>query len=137
MALKTEAQMRQLRADSVKESSIERHFLKRAREYDCMQRKLMPFYVEDGWPDRVLIWPDGQGTTDWIELKRPKGGKYSQRQLTIMDNLRTCGCNVEGLHTKIQVDDYFDTRSIQLGVKRRKPGRKTGLAKLKQLQDSS
>lgn len=135
MKLKTEDEMRQVRADAVKEDAIESYFVRRAAKYGCRQRKITPFYAPDGWPDRVCVWPDGKGTTDWVELKRPKGGRYSTRQLTVMAELRACGCNVRGLHTKQEVDDYFVTRAMQLKVKLVKPkGGKAGLAKLKQLQ---
>lgn len=133
--LKTEEQMRQVRADSTKETSIENYFVARARLYGCKQRKNTPFYAPDGWPDRLIIWPDGHGTTDWVELKRPKGGRYSTGQLRVMGELRACGCNVLGLHTKAAVDDYYTTRAEQLGVKRKRPGSKAGLARLKQLQE--
>lgn len=138
MRLKTEAEMRAVRAAGVKESSVETHFLRRARTYGCKQRKLMGgMYGSEGWPDRVLVWPDGKGTTDWVELKRPKGGKFEPKQLQIQGELRGCGSNVETLYTRTQVDDYFERRSAKLGVWKKKPGSKRGLSVLKKLQTHS
>lgn len=126
--------MRQARADAVKESSIEDYFVRSAKKWNCLQRKITQFYAPDGWPDRVCIWADKNGTTDWVELKRPKGGRYSERQLQVHEDLRTRNVNVACLHTKNEVDAYFEERGNQLGVARLKPGSKAGLAKLKKLQ---
>lgn len=115
--LRTEEQMRKLRADSVKESSIESHYTRTAKRYGCKQRKITPFYGPDGWPDRVCIWPDGRGTTDWAELKRPKGGVFQPKQLQIHNELRATGARVDVLATKTAVDAYFRDRAKQLGVK--------------------
>lgn len=136
--LRTEAQMRKLRADGTKEASIEGYFVRSCHKWGCMQRKLTSIYAPDGWPDRVCVWPDGKGTADWVELKRPVGGRFEKQQPKIHEDLRARGANVEVLHTREVVDEYFARRSKQLGVKKRKPtGDKAGLAKLKQLQLSS
>jgi hypothetical protein len=116
MKLKTEAEMRQARADSVKETSIEDYFLRVAKRYRCKQRKIMPFFGPDGWPDRLLIWPDGRGTTDWVELKRPKGGVFQPKQEQVHAELRELGCHVEVLNTRALVDKYFAQRAKELGV---------------------
>ena len=137
MRLKTEDEMRQVRADAVKEAPIEAHFVRMAKKYDCMQRKNMPFYAPDGWPDRVIVWPCQDGITDWVELKRPKGGRYSERQLRIIAELRKRGSNVAQLHTKAKVDEYFETRANQLGVRIKKPGSKAGLKRLLELQQEA
>lgn len=136
--LRTEAQMRQVRADAVKESAIERYWLQQARKYGCKQRKVTPFFGPDGWPDRLCIWPDGRGTTDWIELKRPKGGVFQPKQLQVHEELRALGCRVEVLFTKPEVLAYFTERAAQLKVKPRKPtDGKVTLAKLRALQIAS
>lgn len=119
MKLKTAAEMRALRADSVKESSIENYFVKQAKRYMCLQRKLTQYYAEDGWPDRLCVWPGG--VTDYCELKRPKGGKVEPRQKTIMKALLFRGCTVVTLSTKEQVDLYFSQRALDFGVTMPKP----------------
>jgi hypothetical protein len=114
--LRSAAEMRQVRADATKESSIERHFIMRAKQYGCRQRKLTQYYAEEGWPDRLLVWR-GPGVTDFPELKRPKGGKLEPRQKTILADLIACGCTCPVLHTKEAVDAYFASRAKQLGVR--------------------
>lgn len=128
--------MRAARARAVKESAIERHFLKLARKYRCMQHKMNPFFSPDGWPDRLLIWPDKRGTTDWIEFKRPVGGRFEPKQEQIQSELRACGCRVETINSKAGLDEFFDSRSKQLRVKLRKPpSQPRGLDRLRKLQD--
>lgn len=117
MKLKTEEEMRQLRKDSTKESSIEGYFLRQAKRYGCRQRKITPFYGPDGWPDRLLVWPDGRGTTDWVELKRPKGGIFQPKQEQVHEDLRSCGALVMVISTRELVDAYLKGRAKQLGVK--------------------
>lgn len=114
--LRSEEQVRQARADGVKEDSVEKYFVAQARRYRCMQRKLSPLDGVVGWPDRLLVWPC-RGITDYVELKRPKGGRYEPKQEKIQADLRACGCNVETLHTRTTVDAYFKARAKQLGVK--------------------
>lgn len=133
--MKTFAQMQDVRAKAVKESAIESYFLKLARQYGCMQHKNTPFFSPDGWPDRLLIWPDGKGTTDWIELKRPVGGRFQPKQEQVQAELRVLGCRVETINTKDGLDEFFATRAEQLNVKMRKPNRRSAsLAKLRKLQ---
>lgn len=135
MRLRSESEMRKVRADAVKESSVENHFVRRARQYGCKNRKLMGgIYGPDGWPDRVLVWKDGKGTTDWVELKRPKGGRFEPKQQQIQNELRACGARVETLYTRAEVDEYFAKRASELGVKLRKSASKKGLSALKRMQ---
>jgi hypothetical protein len=117
--LRTAAEMKQIRADNVKESSIENYFIKQAKVYGCLQRKLTQYYAEDGWPDRMLVWP--VGVTDYCELKRPKGGKVEPRQKTIHKELLDRSCMVVTLSTKDLVDEYFSSRSRELRVPKGKP----------------
>lgn len=119
MRLKTEEEMRQIRKDSVREDSVERYFLSQAKRYRCMQRKNATYMGlgAEGWPDRVIVWPDGRGTADWIELKRPKGGRAETKQPQVQADLRAQGARVEVLHTRETIDAYFRARSKELGVK--------------------
>lgn len=114
--LRSEDQVRKARADSTKESSVEDYFVAQAHRYRCKQRKLSPLDGVVGWPDRLLVWPC-RGITDYVELKRPKGGRYEPKQERIQQELRDCGCNVETLHTREAVRDYFASRAKELGVK--------------------
>jgi hypothetical protein len=117
MRLKTEAQMKKVRADSVKESSVEGYFVQVAKRYGCKRRKITPFYGPDGWPDQMIIWQDGRATTDWVELKRPKGGVFQPKQQQVHAELREYGCRVEVLNTRATVDKFFADRAKELGVK--------------------
>ena len=114
LKLKTEAEMKTERKKSTKEASVETHFIKQAKKYFCVQRKLTQYYAEEGWPDRLIVWPDGRGTTDWVELKRPVGGKLEPRQKIIIARLKDCGANVVVLHTRELVDEYFRLRAAEL-----------------------
>lgn len=116
MRLKSEAQMRKARADARTEAPVETHFRKVAKLYGCLQRKLTQFYAEDGWPDRLCVWPDGRGTCDWVELKRPSGGRLEPRQKVIIPELRSRGATVEIINTKELVDRWFRVRAVALGV---------------------
>jgi hypothetical protein len=123
LRLKTEAEMRKVRADAVKEDSIEEYFVEEAKRHGCKQRKITPFYGPDGWPDRLCIWPRG-GVTDWAELKRPKGGVFQPKQEQIHNELRALECRVYVLSTRQQVDEYFATRAKELRVPPPLPKRK-------------
>jgi hypothetical protein len=119
--LKSEAEMRKARSDARTEAPVERYFIDTAKRYGCLQRKLTQFYAEDGWPDRLCVWPDGHGTTDWVELKRPKGGKLEPRQKVIIPELRQRGATVEVLNTKEAIDAWFAKRGEELGVACERP----------------
>lgn len=128
--------MRAVRAKAAKESTVENHFLKLARKYRCRQRKLSPLDGVEGWPDRMLVWPDGRGTVDFIELKRPHGGRYERKQEQIQEELRACGSLVLTINAKSVLDDFFASRAAELGVKLVKPPKRSNtLAKLRQLQE--
>jgi hypothetical protein len=128
--LKTAAEMRKKREDAAKEAPIEGHFISTAKRYGCLQRKLTQFYAEDGWPDRLCVWPDKRGTTDWVELKRPKGGKLEPRQKVIIPELQARGARVEVLRTKEGIDAWFAARAKELRVPAPKEKRKPTNGKL-------
>lgn len=45
-----------------------------------------PKYYKTGWPDLMVLIPGGHFW--FVESKRPKGGKYSERQLLVHRELR-------------------------------------------------
>lgn len=98
---------------TVREEVIERHFCARAWDYMCDEVKL-PITT---WPDRMLLWP--VGVADYIELKRPKGGRFQRGQENRHSRLRAMGFTCEVLHTKALIDRFFRTRAVTLGVVRR------------------
>jgi len=58
-----------------------------------------------GWPDRLALF-DG-GVADWLEVKRPVGGKFEPLQLRTHDMLRGMGFTVVVVNTRELVDDYI------------------------------
>jgi hypothetical protein len=120
--LRSEAEVRKARADAATEAPVERYFMDRAKAYGCKQRKITQFYAEDGWPDRIIVWPGG--ATHYVELKRPKGGKLRPRQETIIGELTELGAVVEVLSTRELVDAYFATWAKTYGIAKAKPPRR-------------
>lgn len=55
-----------------------------------------------GWPDRLVLLRGGR--LIFIELKRPKGGKFEPLQLRIHIKLRALGFKVFTCYDKFQVD---------------------------------
>jgi hypothetical protein len=100
---------------SVREVIIENHFISRAWEYYCDEIKL-PI---ETWPDRMLLWP--VGVADFVELKRPKGGRFQRGQENRHKRLRELGFTCVVIKTKAQVDKFFRERAATLGVARRPP----------------
>lgn len=55
----------------------------------------MPWFT--GVPDRLVLLPEG--FIYFVELKRPKGGKLSRRQVIVHGQLKALGFNVLTLNT--------------------------------------
>lgn len=115
LTLKSEAEMRDEREKATREAVIERHFICKCHEYKCMQRKLGSMYAPEGWTDRLIVWQGG--VTDYVELKRPHGGKLERKQAKNHEQLLSRGCRVEILETKERVDAYFRLRANELGLR--------------------
>jgi hypothetical protein len=82
----------------VTEDVIERHLLKRVKELKGITFKMM---LMRGWPDRLVLLP---GRWCFMELKRPKGGRFEPLQLRMHDKLRARGFMVFVCKTKEEVD---------------------------------
>lgn len=63
----------------------------------------LPALWYSGIPDRLVLLPGGR--ICFVELKRPKGGKYEPLQLRWHSKLRQLGFTVHVCRTKEQVDD--------------------------------
>ena len=100
---------------SVLEHIVETHFIRRAWEYYCHEVKL-PI---ETWPDRMLLWPIG--VADFVELKRPKGGRFQRGQKECHETLRSLGFTCVVIKTKGEVDKFFRDRAATLGTARRPP----------------
>lgn len=62
-----------------------------------------------GVSDRIACMPDG--STHFVELKRPKGGKLSVQQQLFAGDMRLLNQNYACLWTKDQVDAWAKTLS--------------------------
>jgi hypothetical protein len=85
------------------EAQVEQRLL---RGLVAMQCELKKFTGYRGWPDRIALFPDG--CVDWVELKRPKGGKFEPLQLRTHDKLRRMGFVVYVLSNYTEVDIYLE-----------------------------
>lgn len=88
-------------AINYRESIIEGHLVRRVKQYGGLAIKMQK---RRGWPDRIVLWEGG--LTHWIELKRPKGGRYEPLQLRVHQLIRRMGHTCIVLNTKEAVDEY-------------------------------
>jgi hypothetical protein len=59
-----------------------------------------------GYPDRVVVlW----GRTFFVEVKRPKGGRYSKLQPLRHEEIRAAGGTVYTARNRGEVDDIIET----------------------------
>lgn len=98
----------------VREVRVEDYFVQMAVQYRCKAPKLVAGDGLRGWPDRMLLWP--VGIVDYVELKRPEGGKFEPLQERTHYELRKMGFRVEVLNTNEKVRLYFQQRAATLGV---------------------
>jgi hypothetical protein len=62
-----------------------------------------------GWPDRMVLLPGGRIL--WVELKRPKGGKFEPLQPYWLKKLRGLGFGAHVCRTKQEVDEVLDVEA--------------------------
>lgn len=93
--------MRKPDPKQVRESEIESYLRRLVESLDGECVKFIPDYKR-GWPDRILLLPDG--TLIWVETKRPVGGSLSPAQLVAHVQLRRLGQRVEVVWTKEDAD---------------------------------
>ena len=67
-----------------------------------------------GWPDRVVLWPDG--STCLVELKRPRGGIVSPRQMSIKSKLKGMGHHVHIITTKEAAREFVRNWKIERNI---------------------
>ena len=85
------------------ESEVERHFVWRVAMCGGMTCK-MKAIGKPGFPDRIAFLPDG---SMWlVELKRPKGGKLSERQKLFASDMKKLKQKYVCLWSKEQVDAW-------------------------------
>ena len=99
------------------ESTVEKYLVNQLRvlglqdvECRCVVKKMGgPGWR--GWPDRMVLFRSltaAPGITHWVELKRPKGGKFEPLQLRNHAVLRRMGFVVRVINSKLQVDAYIE-----------------------------
>lgn len=69
---------------------------------------------QEGWPDRVCLYP--RGLLHFVELKRPRGGVVSPLQTYKHGILRRLGFDVFVLHTPEAVEEYLTNVRKQYDV---------------------
>lgn len=89
---------------SVTEDTIEEHLDKSVKSVNGWCVKL-PGVLMPGWPDRMVLLPGGRIV--FVELKRPKGGKFERLQPLIHAKLRRLGFLVMVWNTKQQINVFF------------------------------
>lgn len=65
----------------------------------------LPALLYPGIPDRLVLLPEGR--MYFVELKRPKGGRFEPLQERVHAKLRALGFTVLVLYTKEQVNTHF------------------------------
>jgi len=98
--------------DRKRESWVESYLLEQCVLHGALCEKIRN---RRGWPDREILW--WVGIHDYIELKRPVGGRFEPLQLRIHAKLRQRGHCVLVINTREQVDEYI--RSRQHAFRRR------------------
>lgn len=87
--------------NDILERSIEKYLKRKVEELGgkCIKIETSS---ETGWPDRLVIIPNGN--VAFIETKRPKGGRLAERQILVRMQLSNLNCNVYVAKTKEDVD---------------------------------
>jgi hypothetical protein len=93
------------------ESVVERRLYKLCRDLGLMCPKMVS-PGESGWPDRIILLPDG--TTWWVELKRPLNGRYSSLQVKKRKDLELAGHWVWWVKNKEEVNELIETIKLYL-----------------------
>lgn len=92
----------------VLEDSVENYFVKRV-ENDLGGIALKGDVKGRRFLDRIVILPGGR--TVFVELKRPKGGRFSAHQDETLARLERLGHRVARLKTKDEIDQWaYETK---------------------------
>ena len=90
--------------DGLRESAIEGYLVQQVALH--LRGEAKKFAGYRGWPDRIVVLPCG--ITDWVECKRPKGGRFEPLQERCHARLQRMGHKVFVILTRTQVDAYID-----------------------------
>jgi len=83
----------------MRESTIEARLVREVRRRGGRCEK----WGRNGWPDRIVMWPDGR--VDFVETKAP-GEKPLKLQEKRAEQLRLLKCPVYTLDSPQAVEDY-------------------------------
>lgn len=86
------------------ESTTEQHFCKRVEEAGGWHRKTMAI-GRRGFFDRIAVLPGGR--VIFVELKRPKGGVFSEHQKTHAQEVRERGGTALRFRSIEEIDLWF------------------------------
>ena len=88
----------------MRESVIEKYLVAELRKLRAVVKKVGgPGWR--GWPDRMVLFPGG--VVHWVEVKRPRGGRFEPLQLRNHATLRKLGFVVRVVNTKPSVSEYI------------------------------
>lgn len=88
----------------MRESEIEKHLKSEVEKRGGITAK-MTVMGRRGWPDRLVLLPDG--LMAFVELKRPKVGVVSANQQNIHRKIRKLGGRIYVVASKQQVNDLM------------------------------
>lgn len=91
------------------ESELEKYFCEHVRAAGGETEKFVSV-GKRGVPDRIVYWqmPFSSTRVDFVELKRPRGGRYSKLQDVDIEWRSALGLRVYRLRTVAEIDYYVD-----------------------------
>lgn len=93
---------------AMREDSVENYFVKRVEE-DLGGIALKGAVPGRRFIDRIAILPGG--LTVYVEVKRPRGGRFSAHQDETLERLESMGHRVARIKTKNEVDQWaYETK---------------------------
>lgn len=98
------------------EDSVQATLRREVMAYQGLPLKFKSTYI--GFPDSPILWgvmdKSGIPVVDFVETKRPKGGRIGPLQDRWRDKLRSMGFRVERLYTRQAVKEYVADRIANL-----------------------
>lgn len=90
---------------AAREASIEKYLGGLVAERGGLYIKLVPFSLR-GVPDRLIVLPGG--VVQFVELKRPSGGKIGPLQVWWRDRLLALGCRHAFVKSRQEADQLIE-----------------------------
>lgn len=95
------------------ERDVEQYLVEQVEERGGLCLKLAE-EGKRGWPDRTILWPETRANgwsgpyVEFVEVKRPGGGKLSRQQKLRLDLLETMGFGAHVVSSKDEVDAFLE-----------------------------